>query len=61
MRDRGSPRVIRHRTTGIAYLPAWSTIPSGNGGLVIGGIIVWFIMRRKKITAYLQWKQYYTA
>lgn len=29
--------------------PLWSVIASGIGGLVIGGMIVWFIMHRKKI------------
>jgi len=31
--------------------PLWSVVASGIGGLVVGGMIVWFIIRRKKATS----------
>jgi hypothetical protein len=46
----GGPGIFNTEPLERAYLPLWSAIASGIGGLVIGGMIVWIIMHRKKIT-----------
>jgi hypothetical protein len=46
----GGPGIFDTEPPERASLPLWSAIASGTGGLVIGGMTVWLIMRRKKIT-----------
>ena len=46
----GGPGIFDTEPPERASLPLWSAIASGIGGMTIGGMIVWLIMRRKKIT-----------
>lgn len=43
----GGPGVFYTEPSERASIPLWSAILSGIGGLVVGGISIWFIMRRK--------------
>ena len=46
----GGPGIFNTEPPTRASLPLWSPIASGIVGLMIGGMIVWLIMRHRKIT-----------
>jgi hypothetical protein len=46
----GGPGIFNTEPSERVFVPLWSAIASGIGGLMIGGMIVWLIMHRKKIT-----------
>ena len=45
----GGPGIFNTEPPERTFLPLWSAIASGIGGLVIGGMVVWIIMRRRRI------------
>jgi hypothetical protein len=45
----GGPGMFNTEPPERIFLPLWSAIASGIGGLVIGGMVVWLIMHRKRI------------
>ena len=45
----GGPGIFNTEPPERTFLPLWLAIAFGIGGLLIGGIVVWIIMRRKRI------------